>query len=170
MNTPSKNLTLLFLAIAVVFVVGYGKYKYSEARAEAKAKANPANCFMMEGEDDEDGKWVKTPAGSYRQAGDGKCIVGKLPPPPPPQQTVEALVPKGECVTPCSNFVGYDYKIRTDGDPLRIKYNGCDWVDRPARGLFTPKCFNPGDTEFESPDKANPHVKVWVYERVNIRR
>jgi len=92
--------------------------------------------------------------------------------PPPPPQTVEALVPEHECLTPCTAFVGWQYKVRTDGDPLRIKYHDCaDWFDQPAKGQFdAPKCFRPGEAEFESSDKTNPHVQVWVYERTNIRR
>jgi hypothetical protein len=88
---------------------------------------------------------------------------------PPSHIPQEALVLQHECLTPCSSFVGWSYKIRTDGDPLRIKYNGCDWFDQPARGQFqAPKCFQPGEAQFKSPEEKNPHVQVWVYQKIAV--
>jgi len=83
---------------------------------------------------------------------------------------VEALVLMHECFTPCSAFVGWSYKVRTDGDPIRIKYQGADWFDQPARGNFkAPKGFQPGEAQFASSDETNPHVKVCVYKKIIVQ-
>lgn len=90
---------------------------------------------------------------------------------PKSARTVEALVLQKECLTPCSAYVGWSYKVRTDGDPIRIKYQGTDWFDQPAKGDFqAPKGFQPGETQFVSPDKKNPHVRVWVYKKIKTNQ
>ena len=84
--------------------------------------------------------------------------------------TVEALVLTYEGITPCSSFVGWSYKVRTDGHPLRIKYKGCEWVERPSEGNFeAPKTFEPGDALFASPDLLHPNVRVQVYKKIQIQ-
>jgi hypothetical protein len=89
----------------------------------------------------------------------------------PATATVEALVLVQECYTPCSSFVGWSYKIRTDGHPLRIKYQGSDWIDYPAEGnTNTPATFTPGETFFESSDPLHPNVRVQVYQKIKINR
>lgn len=91
---------------------------------------------------------------------------------PPAQVThpVEALVLMHECTTPCPAHVGWSYKIRTDGDPIRIKYHGCtEWFDQPGKGSFpAPKCFQPGEAQFVSSDEVHPNVKVWVYKKTTV--
>lgn len=83
--------------------------------------------------------------------------------------TVEALIPTTECWTPCSAYVGWSYKVRTDGDPIRIKYNGADWFNQPAQGNFeAPDGFRPGDAQFVSSKEENPHVHVQVYRRAQV--
>ena len=83
----------------------------------------------------------------------------------------DALVLKSEKVTPCEAFVGYNYKIRTDGHPLRIKFKGCDWIEFPAEGDFSPPAtFEAGEARFASPDRLHQNVKVQVYEKVKIQQ
>jgi len=83
----------------------------------------------------------------------------------------EALVLTYKGLTPCKSFVGWDYKVRTDGHPLRIKYQGCDWIDRPAEGDFNaPSTFQPGEAFFVSPDTNRPNVRVQVYKKVTIQQ
>ena len=88
----------------------------------------------------------------------------------PPAQiaTTEAFVLTHECVTPCSGFVGYNYKIQEQGD-IRIKYNGCtDWFDQPAGvKLPAPACFLPGEAQFVSP-KEKPQMRVEVYKKITV--
>lgn len=94
---------------------------------------------------------------------------------PAPQQTsqvpTEALVLMYEGWTPCTTFVGWSCKVRTDGDAIRIKYKGCDWFNQPAKGdVPAPKGFQPGEAQIVSSDKNNPHVKVWVYKIITVGR
>jgi hypothetical protein len=77
----------IFLGLALALAIVYGSYQHSASVAEAEAKADPANC------QDKAGDWVFTPAGSYRRAGDGKCVVGTPPPPPAPHTVVPAEKP-----------------------------------------------------------------------------
>jgi hypothetical protein len=85
----------------------------------------------------------------------------------PPAPSVEALVPTESCKTPCSAFVGWRYKVRTDGDPFRAKYHGCkDWVEHPGKGDYkTPECFLAGIAEFDNPHQS---ILIQVYKKVNI--
>jgi hypothetical protein len=161
----------ILLLLALVVVIGYGKYKYSEAKATAKAKANLSNCLAFESEEDEDGKWVTTPAGSYRRDGDGRCVVGTPPPPPPPQSTTEALVLEHECETPCSAIIAWRFKIVWGDNPLRITYPGGQVVDRRGqdRDFQAPSSMMSGETKFESLDPDHPHFRVQVYRVVIIR-
>ncbi len=84
----------------------------------------------------------------------------------------EALLLEQECLTPCNRFVGWSYKVRTNGDPIGIKYHGCtDWFNQPGKGDFSaPNCFRPGKAEFKSLDENNPRVPVQVYKRITVRR
>jgi len=89
----------------------------------------------------------------------------------PSTEMVEALVPVYEGYTPCTNFVGWDYKIRTDGHPLRIKYQECDWIDRPSEGDFkVPETFRPGETIFVSTNLEHLNIRVQIYKKVKIQK
>ncbi|MFA6353906.1 MAG: hypothetical protein WCW93_03160 [Candidatus Paceibacterota bacterium] len=154
------------LCLIVIVFVGV-KYQYKcykiKAKAEAKLAENFSNC-----KNEETDEWVKIPAGFYR-GGDGMCIEGTPPPPPAPVKQVKALVLENECLTPCKSFVGWSYQVRTDGDPIRIKYQNADWFDQPGQGDFqAPKGFQPGEAVFLSSDKKKPHVKVWVYKEISV--
>lgn len=82
---------------------------------------------------------------------------------------MEVLVPTETCWTPCSAYVGWGYKVRTDGDPLQIKYQGCDWFDQPGKGDFSaPKGFRPGNAQFVSGDKEHLNVRVQIYRKVKL--
>ena len=85
--------------------------------------------------------------------------------------TREVLLLEQECLSPCSSYVGWNYKVRTDGDPIGIRYHGCsDWFDQPGKGNFpAPKCFKPGDAEFRSSDEKNLHVRVQVYRKTTVQ-
>lgn len=86
-----------------------------------------------------------------------------------PQQMVEALVEKNTCFTPCSSFVGWSYKVRTNGDPVRVSTQRYSWELKDKLGITPPpKEFEPGEAEIVSLNEKNPHVKVWVYEKVKI--
>jgi hypothetical protein len=81
--------------------------------------------------------------------------------------SVEALVLEKECFTPCSADIEWPFKIRTDGDPLRIKFQGTGWFDHPGKGYVqAPSQMQSGNTEFISPDEKNPRVRVQVYRKV----
>ena len=80
---------------------------------------------------------------------------------------VEALVLEHECLTPCGSFVGWNYKVRTDGHPFRIKYQGTGWV---KGGDKVPETFEPGEAEFVSDDSNNLHVLVQVYKKITVPR
>jgi hypothetical protein len=157
----------LTLVLAIVYGTCQHTASVKKAKADKKLAANLGNC-----QNEETGKWDKIPTGFYRGSG-GVCVEGTPPPPPPTTYyaPVEALVLEHECVTPSSSFVGWGYKVRTDGDPLRIKYNGCsEWFEQPARGQFqAPGCFTPGEALFASRDEKNPHVKVWVYRKITVQ-
>jgi hypothetical protein len=151
------------IALTIVLSVIYGIHS---AKAEAKAeKRGMTDSSVCRNTDEE---WVKIPASSYKDHA-GDCIAGTPPAPPPPPRMVEALVLEHECNTPCSAFVGWSYKVRTDGDSIRIKYQGCtDWFDQPAKeDKPAPKCFQPGEAQFASP--LDEKVKVWVYKRITVQ-
>lgn len=86
------------------------------------------------------------------------------------------LVLESTCWTPCSaNLQPHPTKIRTDGDPLWIKYQGVQhWSPHPGKGAVEfPPGVEVGETKFVSRDSSdtiegkedskNPHVQVWVY-------
>lgn len=109
---------------------------------------------------------------SAKKAGTEKKVAKTSPAPPPTaRKTVEMLVLKHACLTPCSAHVGWSYKVQTDGDAIRIKYSGCNsWFNQPAKeNRAAPSCFRPGDAEFKSSGK-NPHVQVRVYKKVTVRQ
>lgn len=144
----------------VVFLYKGHLDKKEQEKADKKGMKNELVC-----KDEETEEWVKIPQGFYKEEDSGECVEG-TPPTSVATQQVEALVLENECFTPCSSFVGLNYNIRTEGDPLRIKYNGCDWIDRPAKGATkAPKCFRPGEAQFASSDL---HVKVQVYRKILI--
>lgn len=88
--------------------------------------------------------------------------------PPAQQRTVEALVLEHECTTPCSANIAWKFKIRTDGHPLRIKFQGVrDEVTYPGEGDFqAPPKMTSGETKFVSADKEHPNVRVQVYRKI----
>ena len=88
----------------------------------------------------------------------------------PVEQPIEALIFVTECWTPCNAYIGYKYKIRGEGSPLRIIFWNIDKpIDYPGEGDFkTPKDFQPGDTKFTSLNKLRPHVRVQIYKKINV--
>lgn len=87
------------------------------------------------------------------------------------KQPVEALIFVSECWTPCNTYIGYKYKIRGEGNPLRITFWKIDEpIDYPGEGDFkTPEKFQPGDTKFISLNKVRPHVRVQIYKKTTIQ-
>jgi len=86
-------------------------------------------------------------------------------------EMVEMLEKVFEKYTPCSGFVGWGCVVRSDGYPLRIKYNNCNWVEISGKGegTATPETFRPGEAEFVSPDPLHP-VRVRVYKKVIVQK
>jgi len=101
-----------------------------------------------------------------------KEFVKAYPPTAPPvvtQKTTEALVLEKECFTPCSGFVGWSYKVRTNGDPVRVSNQNYSWDLIDKWGVTPPpKGFKPGEAEIVSLDKKNSYVKVWVYKKITV--
>ena len=131
----------------------------SSSKANAEAKADPANC------EDKAGKWVTTPAGSYRRAGDGKCVTGTPPPPPqsapPPPPAVES-----EGDTPCTLPVGWDRQIKSGDKPVLVRFHGkTEWIRLSGRGndKFTLDQFSPGNADFASPEEDEEPVHVQIF-------
>jgi hypothetical protein len=93
-------------------------------------------------------------------------------PPAPAAKQTEALVLEKECLTPCSANIAWKFKIRTDGRPLRIKFQGVhDEVSYPGEGDFqVPPEMTSGETTFISSDNEHPHVRVQVYRRISLPR
>jgi type II secretory pathway pseudopilin PulG len=174
-STQTSFRPFWFVLLVAIMIVGatcgifyLASSSATAAKKQAEMEKNLANC------QNENGDWQTTPVGFYRNK-DGKCM--KIPPPPPSAtqqratlQTKDALVLEKECLTPCSSYYGWRYKIRTDGHPLRVKFDGLDWIDYPAEGSVpTPDGFKPGEAYFESPDKE-PRVMVQVYKIVTIQQ
>lgn len=86
--------------------------------------------------------------------------------------TVEALVLEHECYTPCNANIAWRFKIRTEGNPIRIKFTGVrDWVEYPGEGDFkAPASMDSGDTRFESSNPKRPNVRVWVYRKRMVQK
>jgi len=93
------------------------------------------------------------------------------PPPAPDTEVREALILEKECVTPCSVKITFRFKIRTDGDPLWIRYPCVDTlVPHPGKGEGkVPPEMCSGETFLTSRDSANPHVRTWTYRKEKIR-
>ena len=86
-------------------------------------------------------------------------------------KVVEVLEPKGEYVTPCKVYIGWNYVVRTDGDPAWIDYGKLGRVFMPGKGRsVAPEKFRPGWFPIESGHTNNPNIQVWVYERIKISR
>ncbi|OGI73695.1 hypothetical protein A3D42_00540 [Candidatus Nomurabacteria bacterium RIFCSPHIGHO2_02_FULL_41_18] len=83
---------------------------------------------------------------------------------------IEALLLERECWTPCDANIAWPFKIRTEGRPLRIKFQGvAGWTDYPGEGDFrAPSNMQSGETQFVSPDEENLHVRVQVYRKVMV--
>jgi hypothetical protein len=82
---------------------------------------------------------------------------------------VEVLKPISTNTTPFSTFIGWDYVMWTDGGSFCVKFKNLNWVEYPGKGDFeTPAGFKPGKAEFISADSSNPHIRVWVYEKVQV--
>ena len=99
----------------------------------------------------------------------------KARPPAPTLQApavVEALVLEHECTTPCSANIAWPFKIRGEGHPLRIKFQGvADWVSYAGEGDFqAPSQMRSGETQFVSLDPKRPHVRVQVYRKITVRQ
>lgn len=86
-------------------------------------------------------------------------------------ETVEALVLMHEEDTPCSAYIDYKFRIRTEGHPLNIKFQGVkDPVIYPGEGKFdVPPESKAGELFFTSPDPLHPNVRVQIYKVVKIR-
>lgn len=84
----------------------------------------------------------------------------------------EALLLEQECWTPCSAYIAWKFKIRTDGQPIKIKFQGvADPVEYPGEGDFkAPANMLSGETEFVSLDKERPHIRVQVYKKIIVRK
>ena len=118
------------------------------------------------------------PSGSDVDKGLAKKSKSFFSPPPPSTNTppatvatakpVETLVLMYEGITPCSIDIQYRAKIRTDGDPLLIKFTGvAEWFPHPGKGAVDgPKGVQAGETKFVSADTNRPNVKVWVYKKI----
>jgi hypothetical protein len=89
--------------------------------------------------------------------------------PSPRQQTAQhqqsSEEPLRSCLTPCSMYVGWGQRtVWADGNPLKIKYQGLDWVEYPGeKGVFVKLSaeFQPGEAQFVSP--KDQHLLVQVY-------
>lgn len=153
---------MIWWVVVVVAILGLVVW-VREYREERELAKDPANCK------NDDSGWVKIPAGFYKEVNSGECVEGTPPAPEQSatQQMVEALVLQKECLTPCSSFVGWNYKVRTDGDPIRVIGKDYTW-DIPGKGAANPpKNFQPGETRIVSLGK-NPQVDVWVYKKITI--
>lgn len=80
MNLPSIVSTILgwgvVLCLGVIIWAGIGnawKNHKKEMRAEEKARRDPSICK------NDDGDWVKIPAGFYRPSGEDDCVEGEAP-------------------------------------------------------------------------------------------
>lgn len=142
-TTPSsvaKAIRLVCFATALVLGIFYAKHQYNEHKEKVAAEEVRAAAYV------------------------------DAHPPTSTTLPVEALVLEHECLTPCSANITWRFKIRTDGHPLRIKFQGIKgWKDFPAEGDFqAPTQMRSGDTEFVSSDPRHPHIRVQVYKRVII--
>ena len=93
-----------------------------------------------------------------------------LPPPassPATARSVAAAAPIGQCLTPCTMYVGENIEIRTDsGRSVLVRFFGkLDFIRLPKPGgdAITPEEFAPGDAEFASPDGESTPVRVRLY-------
>lgn len=84
----------------------------------------------------------------------------------------EALVFAGECITPCKLDIQFKFKIRGEGNPLRITFPGVDQpVDYPGEGEFkAPEGMEKGDTYFTSLNEKRPNVRVQLYKKITVRQ
>lgn len=138
----STLLKLVFLVITIIWVISYARYKYFP---EATAKSQTAKIAA------ENYAATHTPA-----------------PQQTPQASTEALVLMYEGWTPCTTFVGWSCKVRTDGDPIRVSTKNYTWEIAGKGETPPPKEFTPDEAKMVSSDKNNPHVKVWVYKKITI--
>ena len=84
----------------------------------------------------------------------------------------EALIFAGECITPCKLDIQFKFKIRGEGNPLRITFPGVDQpVDYPGEGDFkAPEGMEKGDTYFTSLNEKRPNVRVQLYKKITVRQ
>lgn len=157
---------VLCLGVVVWASIGHAwKNHKKEARFDEKSRRDSSVCK------NDDGDWVKIPAGFHRPVGEDDCVEGKAPTPitPTPITTTEALVLERECYTPCSVNIAWRFRIlRTEA--IRIKWNGFDgWMKYPAKGdLKAPSQMRSGQTDIESDDPQHPNVRVQVYRKVTV--
>jgi hypothetical protein len=81
---------------------------------------------------------------------------------------MKRLGSESECYTPCTLYVGWEGVIKTDGQPVRVKFNGkVEWLDLSGRAndKIPLEKFAPGEAQFASPDEAHPHFRVQVYKK-----
>ncbi len=92
--------------------------------------------------------------------------------PAAPVQMVEALTLEHECITPCSGYIGWRAKIRTEGRPVSIKFQGvAEPVIYPGEGDFVgPPGMRSGETFYVSPDPERPNIRVQVYRKISVPR
>lgn len=77
-----------------------------------------------------------------------------------------SLLPMYSGYTPCDVFIGWKFKIKTDGSPITVKFKGvANKIAYPGTGRFdAPSNFQSGFQHIESGDPANPVVYVEVYQ------
>jgi hypothetical protein len=80
----------------------------------------------------------------------------------PPRESVDE--PIRQCTTPCSLYVGWAQRVKSDGQPVLIKFHGkTDWLSLSGRGndKGTLDQFNPGEAQFVSPDRTPVRVQIF---------
>ena len=103
------------------------------------------------------------PSNTYSRSG------GSYAPPAAKAVPVDALVLQAECWTPCSTNIDYKFKIRGEGNPLRVTFPGVGAVDYPGEGDFkAPSQMRSGETHFVSLNAERPNVRVQIYKKITV--
>lgn len=145
------------VAMVVLAMVAINQVSQKKS-AEKAGMENPELCK------NEDSDWVKIPQGFQKNKKTGVCEETPKST-TAPLQKLEGLVLQHQCLTPCSSYIGWDYRIWTEEHPVQVRNENYRW-DFPAVGVSNPpKNFKPGEAEIISLEKNNPHVNVWVYKK-----
>jgi hypothetical protein len=107
------------------------------------------------------GRWTFAPPAPPRRT--YSAMTHRVPEPPPASHGDLRLM--GTCTTPCGFNIQFKAKIRTDGDPLGIKFQKVSRVfHHPGKGYaVAPPGADVGWTAYVSDDPKNEHVLVWTY-------